>query len=260
MPGVGLSSYNALDIHGGEIYFISADGQFLSFDPSLGVSRAGFAIGDLIAGLNPAACYVTCHEAGVDNAVYVGDGSTGWYRVNLHQAPAGGPVWSPKATIVGGCQMVQSVEITKGVHKLLIGGTGSNQNILKRDLTVYQDNGSSYDAQFTMGSIVLAHPGQMAILGFIEADFSSTCIPTVSFLLNEISGGFTAFTSSVYDPPDLYGTTGAPTSYLPYRYYMGQTRVAAKCRHLQIKVDFGSTSTQDQIFNLSIFGALYQEK
>lgn len=261
VPGVGLSSYNALDIHGGEIYFISADGQFLSLDPSLGVSRAGFAIGDVIAGLNPANCYVTVHESGIDNAVYVGDGSTGWYRVNLHQAPSGGPVWSPKASIVGGCKMVQSVEITKGVHRLLVGGTGTNQNILMRDLSLYTDNGSTYNAQFTMGSIVLAHPGQLAILGFIEADFSITAAPTTSFLLNEISGGFTSFTSSVYDPPDLYGgATSAPTSYNPLRYYFNQTRIPAKCRHLQVKVDFGSTSTQDQIFNLTIFGAMYSER
>ncbi len=110
--------------------------RLLTLDPSLGLIRTGFPIADQIEGWNPANVYVTCHESGNDNAVYVADGSTGWYRVNPTQAPDGGSVWSPKANIVGGCKVVQSIEVTKGVHKLLIGATTGGQTISKRDLTV----------------------------------------------------------------------------------------------------------------------------
>ena len=225
VPGVGLLSWNALDQEGGLIYLFSADGQFLTLDPSLGLTRTGFPIADQIEGWNPANVYVTCHESGNDNAVYVADGSTGWYRVNPTQAPDGGSVWSPKANIVGGCKVVQSIEVTKGVHKLLIGATTGGQTISKRDLTVFSDLGTPYQADFTVGSLILAQPGQLAELAFITCDFVRTgTSPIISFLLDEISGSFTSFASSVSDPPQLYGATGGPTTLFSNRYYFNQRR------------------------------------
>src|SRR5712691_5701724 len=103
--------------------------------------------------------YVTWHVSGSqDKAWFVSDGATGWFRLNPTAAPESGLTWSPFATIVGGCKAVQSIEVAPGVHKLLLGPTGSGQ-ILKRDLTVNTDNGTSYSAFGVMGSIVLAQPG-----------------------------------------------------------------------------------------------------
>lgn len=261
VPGVGLLSWNALDQEGGLIYLFSADGQVLALDPSLGVTRIGFAIADQVAGWNPANVYVTCHEAGNDNAIYIADGSTGWYRVNPTQAPDGGAVWSPKANITGGCKVVQSIEVSKGVHKLLIGATTAGQTISKRDLTVFSDNGAAYQADVTIGSLVLAHPGQLAELNFITSDFVKVgTSPLLSFLLNEISGAFTAFGTPQPDPPSLYGTTGAPTTLFANRYYFSPTQASAWCRHMQIKVNFGTTDTaMNELLTLTIFGAHYQE-
>ena len=101
--------------------------------PSLQLANMGFNIGDKLASFNSANAYLTFHQAGVDSAVYIGDGSTGWYRCNPHQVPQQDIVWSPKATVAAGAQMLQSVEISPGVFKLLVGGTGTNQQILQRD-------------------------------------------------------------------------------------------------------------------------------
>lgn len=261
VPGVGLLSWNALDQEGGQIYMFTADGQFVTFDPSTGVTRTGFPISDQIAGWNPANVYVTVHESGNDNAIYVADGSTGWYRVNPTQVPDGGAVWSPKAVITGGCKAVQSIEISRGVHRLLVGGAGSNQPILKRDLTVFSDNGSAYSAFFILGSLVLAHHGQLAEMGFVAADFTRVgTSPTVSFLLDEIAGTFTTFPQVVSDPPQLYGLTSAPATLFSNRHYFNATRQPAWCRHLQIKVDFGAADTvQNELLALTIFGASTQE-
>ena len=273
-PGIGLNSFNALDVYAGEIYFVSSDSQFRVINPSLNISNAGFPIGDQIANLNASNVYVAVQQQGVDNAIFVADGSTGWWRCNPHQVPGGAsgpePIWSPFANITNGCQMVQSVEVTPGIKKLLVGPTTANSQILERNLSVYTDNGTAYDAYFVMGSIVLAHPGQLAVLKFIEFDFSgSSYQPTVSYLLNEIAATGTAVfvpmsTTPTFDPPSLYNPPPAygtlvPQSYSPNRYYFSSTGSLSRCRHLQVKVDFGTTSNGDELFDLTIFGRIFVE-
>jgi len=274
-PGTGLSSYNALDQFAGEIYFFSSDNRLVLISPSLNMSNSGFPIGDQLANLpssgvsdttwNPANVYVAILQNGIDNCLIIADGSTGWYRQNPHQVPGGAqgpePIWSPFAAITNGCQMVQTVETSPGIKKLLVGGTGNNENILYRNQSVFTDNGTQYDAYFVMGAIGLAEPGQLAILKFIEMDLSGQSFkPTVSYLLDEISGTFTPFIlNPVFDPPSLYGTTITPASYSPNRYYFAGQGSLSRCRHMQIKVDFGQTSNGDEIYNLTIFGRLFVE-
>lgn len=275
VPAVGLMSYNALDIFAGEMYFMSADNQFRIMTPSLNVTNAGFALGDQFANhpssgssdatWDPAKVYVASHQSGIDNCIMVADGSTGWYRLNPRQVPGlnQGPeaIWSPFAGITSGCKMVQSVETTPGIKKLLVGSTLNNQEILYRDLTVFTDNGTPYDAWFTMGAITLAQPGQLALLKFVEFDFSHANFkPIVKYLLNEISGTFTTFTANpVFDPPSLYGDTITPGSYSPNRYYFAGNASLARCRFLQIYVDFGTTSVGDELLTMTIFGRIMVE-
>jgi hypothetical protein len=264
-PGVGLRSYNALDVYAGEIFFVSADGQFKVISPELQLADFGFPIGDKLVQLDSSQMYVAVLQAGLDACIFIADGSTGWYRLNPRQVPGGfsgpEPIWSPKANITNGCKMVQTVEVQPGVFKLLVGSDDPSEPILCRDLSVYTDNGTAYDAYFTMGSIMLSNPGQIAILKFLEMDFSGqSYTPTVSFLLNEISGSFTPFTANpVFDPPDVYGLTIKPQSYSPNRYYFSGTAQLARCRHMQIKVDFGTTEQGDEMYNMTIFGRLITE-
>ena len=274
-PGIGLMNYNALDVLAGEIYFFSSDNQFRIMTPSLNVSNAGFPLGDQFANTpssgasdttwNANNVYVASHQNGTDNCIFVADGSTGWYRLNPHQAGVWQgtpePVWSPFAAITDGCTMVQSVQTSPGIKKLLIGGATEGQEILQRDLTVFTDNGTAYDAFFVMGSIALCHPGQLAVLKFLEFDFSGVSFqPTVSYLLNEIAGTFVPFIAApIPDPPSLYGTTTAPTSYSPARYYFLGNASLARCRHLQVKVDFGTNSTGSELFDMTILGRVMIE-
>jgi|SRR5579859_1074772 len=279
-PGVGLLSFNACDVYAGEIYFFAADNSFKVITPSLNLSNFGFPLGDQFANQpafgssdatwDPSKVYVAVHQSGVDNAIFVADGSTGWYRLNPHQVPGASqgpePIWSPFAAITGGVKMVQSVETSPGIKKLLAGNTAPGGSISQRDLTVFQDSGVSYDAFFTMGSITLAHPGQIALVKFFEFDFSGTNFqPTVSYLLNETSGSFTPFVNNKannvpqFDPPTLYGDTIAPSSYSPNRYDFNTTQSLARCRHLQVKIDFGTNATGNELYNMTIFGRLIVE-
>lgn len=276
-PGIGLLSFNFLDVYAGEIFFFSADNEFMVISPSLNISNFGFPLGDQFANIpssgisdttwSPSTGYVAVHQSGIDNCIFVADGSTGWYRLNPRQVPGGPggaePIWSPFASITNGAQLVQSVEYTPGIKALVVGSpiTGGFQ-LFKRSLTVYTDNGTQYDAFFVMGGIMLAHPGQRALLKFIEADFSGVGFkPTISYLLNEISGSFTPFVQNpILDPPSIYGTTLSPSSYSPNRYYFSANQALAVCRHLQLKVDFGLTSNGDEMYNLTIYGRLIVEE
>jgi hypothetical protein len=96
------------------------------------------------------------------------------------------------------------------------------------------------------------------MLKFLEFDFGlPTTNPTISYLLNEVSGSFSPFTlAPQFDPPSIYGQTLAPTSYNPLRYYFSGTGNLARCIHMQVKVDFGTASTADECINMSINGAL----
>lgn len=282
-PGVGLLSFNALDVFAGEIYFFGADNMFRVMTPSLNLSNFGFPLGDQFANLpssgvsdttwNAGSVYVAVHQNGIDNCIFVCDGSTGWYRLNPHQIPGAAqgpePIWSPFAVITEGAKMVQSVVTAPGIKKLLVGATIPNESIRYRDLSVFTDFTSSglqtYDAQFTMGSITLVHPGQLSLMKFLEFDFSGVNFkPTISYLLNEISGTFTPFVNNANgvpqaDPPSLYGATAKPVSYSPNRYYFSSNASLARCRHLQVKVDFGSSAVGEELYTMTIFGRFTTE-
>ncbi len=265
VPGVGLLHYNALDVHGANIYLFSADRQLLSLDPSSGVNRMGGPIADKLQTFDPTKAFVTVHESGNDNAVYVADGVNGWFRLNPYQFPNGTQVWSPFAEIVNGAGAVLSIETSRGVHQLLVANPGNtpsgNQIILYRDETgtIYTDNLMPYTCYFTMGSMNVANPGQIAGLTFTNLRAKRVgSSPTCSFLLNEISGVFTTFPSSQAYPWQIYGATGQPTSLYSNAYYFRSTGIPALAEHLQVQVSFPAENYPNEVLSLTLFGVIEQ--
>lgn len=267
MQGVGLASYNALDVNGSIIGFFTTDNQFVIIDPSSGVSYAGFPIGDqfrLDSGQpgttwDSSNVYVAWHVNGEDQAWYVGDGQFGWYRLCPTPAPETGYTWSPYATIVGGVKALQSIEVTPGKHQLLLGPVAAGP-ILKRDLTYFMDNGQAYAASAVVGSAVLAQPGQVAIVSFITTESVRVGTPlTLGVIMDEAlpyyTGPFDVLKHSVNDPPNLKRSK----SLLPQRFYMSDSEEEAACRHMQVRVNFGSDTVQNEILTLTIFGGFLQE-
>jgi hypothetical protein len=273
--GVGMLSWNALDVFAGEIFFFGSDSVLRVLSPNLTLTNAGFPIEDelinqAISGVqdatwNPSLVYLAVLQSGNDNMIALADGSTGWYRLNPRQQNGSvngtEPIWSPFAAITNGCKMVTTVETSPGIKKLLVGATTGGQSVLKRDVTVFTDNGTQYDAYFIQGTFTLARRGELAILRFLEADFSGVAYkPMVSFLLNEAfsnTSTFTPFTlAPQFDPPTLYGATLSPTSYSPNRYYFAGVGSLARAIYLTVKVDFGTTPNPDMIYNLTINGTV----
>ena len=189
------------------------------------------------------------HISGQDKAVYLSNGSTGWFRCNPRQAPEGAPAWSPFATITGGISAIASIETAPGTHKLLYGQGGA---ILARNTTVAQDNGVNYSAFLTSGSFVLAEPGQISEVESITLELRNSTLPTVGILVEEINGSFETLPTAVDDPPLL----AAPVSLISKRWYVTQSHNPVLCRHLQIKITFPTENAKNELLTQSLFGAL----
>lgn len=282
IPGLGVLSPNAVTNIAGIPYAFTSDKQLVGIESTGGFRRIGHNIGDKLNAFDPSKVYLTYHSySDFDHAIFIADGSTGWYRCDPYLDPDSkytGPVYSPFAQINGGhCGAIASIETSPGVTQLLIGDTRAAQKVLARDssFTTFTDNGVAYDSYFTMGAIVLANPGQMAEMDFIEMDFVQTgSQPAVSVLLDELSATNGAVfekisNSFVSDPPKLFGPTATPATLWMNRYYFGQTTpgqsnsepIPAWCKFIQIKVDFGSTDTvQNELLAFTIFGSLWQEQ
>lgn len=268
MEGVGLLSYNALDINGSIIGFFTTDRQFCILDPSAGNSYAGFPIGDQFRldngtpgqNWNPANVYVTWHVEGEDQGWYVSDGTYGWFRLIPTPAPEQGYTWSPFATIVGGVKAVQSIEVTPGVHKLLLGPLTSGP-ILNRSLETFQDNGQNYLANGVIGSAVLAQPGQVATVSFITTESVRVGTPlTLGVIFDEAlpyyTGPFAILKVWESDPPGLK----ASKSFYPQRFYLSEGHDEAACRHMQIMVQWAAENQPNELTSLTVFGAYFQEQ
>lgn len=267
MEGVGILSYNALDTNGATIGFFTTDNQFCLIDPSAGVDYAGFPIGDQFRlnngtpgqSWNPSNIYVTWHVEGEDAAWYVSDGQSGWFRLIPTPAPEQGFTWSPFANIVGGCKAVQSIEVSPGSHKLLLGASGTGPT-LNRDLSIWLDNGETYQANAVIGSAVLAQPGQVAVVSFVTTESVRTGTPLVLGLLIDealpyFTGSFDILKVWENDPPGLKPSR----SFYSQRFYLSEMKEEAVCRHMQIKVIWAAENAANELTSLTIFGGYMQE-
>lgn len=255
--GVGILSYNAMDVQGNQIFMYTSDRQFLSFNAS-GPVEIGYPIGvDIQNNFSPNLVYVASIVTGTqDKAVFVDDGTASWYRCNWNQPPEGGPSWSPKATIVGGSTAIASIETSPGTYRLLVGQ--SNGTVLQRSYTTFADNGTAYSAFATIGSLVLAKPGQLAALNSIILELQNTgSVPSLALMLDEISGNnFETLVNFVDDPPKL-----APsTSIMSKRWYLSQGNDPAWCRHIQLKISFSAEAYKNELITVTAIGALVSEE
>jgi len=260
--GLGLLNYNALDVFGSSIGFFASDSTFNVLDISSGPSEVGFNIGNLLQvspTWNPMTAYVTWHSSGEDKAWFLSNGSTGWYRIGVTPSPEQGVTISPFATIVGGAEAVQSIEVSPGVHKLLIGSPGTGP-ILQRSLTTFQDNASNYSWFATVGSHVLANSGQLAQIPFIAVKAAAIgSKPSLSVILDEAvpnyTGAFEPVPNPVYDPPNFKPSA----SIYSLRYYLAETQQPAACQSLQYRIDLPADNQKEEIWAMTIWGSLLQE-
>lgn len=264
LQDIGLLSRNCFAVNGSIPLLFTADRQFVSLDPSAGVSRIGFPIEDLLGAFDPTLAYVTWHTKGGDQAAYICDGATGWYRINLTPAPeTGGYTWSPFAAIAVsfGIKCIKSIETSPGSKDLLIGPARAGQ-ILRRDPTTWEDAGNTFVASFTIGSITLSQPGQAAEVAFITTEAMAVGNrPSVSILCDEIAtvAGFAQFellTDRENDPP---WATASESVYSDRWYLMQGNPQPTWMRHCQIQFQWPAENFQNELLTYTFYAALKPE-
>lgn len=262
VDGLPLLHYDAFTTHLTTPYMLLGTNMLVALDPSAGITEVGFPIADkLETDFNAATAYVTYHtQASKESALYVDDGLGSWYRMSATTAPETGLNWSPKATLNTPASAVQSVEITPGVNRLLIGPGPTSGPIRQRDLTVNTDLGIPFTAHATFGSIVLAHPGELAALAFITLEAKKIgSRAALSVLLGEIYGTpqapFEPLGRTRQDPTNL------PPSNTLYsdRYHFMQSQNPAWCRHFQMDIAWPAEDAANELLTFTIFGQTWQE-
>src|SRR5271166_859067 len=255
VQGLGVRQQNAVDSDGSNIYVYTSDQQFLNLNAN-GIEQVGQNIGDLLDTLDPTKVYVAVHRSGSeDNHLFISDGSTNIYPYNLTQA-----AWEGIQKVFGGSNAIDSIEISPGVHKLLLSYPGTFGLVLQRDLNTFSDYGNPYPAFAQFGSIPLADPGQLAIVRAIVLKLSAaTSAPTVFGLFNEISGTglqLNANTAPLSMPSEYAGTPFASTTYQCLEYLTETVNTPEGLLHMQFNVQFGATATYDEILGWAIYGPL----
>jgi hypothetical protein len=281
LPGVGLLSYNALDNCGTILGLLTTDGTQMMIDPGGGFIDSGQPIGNNFAlrntsvlgqNWNPADVYIAWYVNGEDQAWYIADGQTGWYRMCATPAPETGYSWSPFAQIAGGTslpdgtpsiQAVQSIEVQPGIKRLLSGPYGTGQILQRASLgtPTFTDGDSAYRAFSDLGSLVLVDPGQAAGVNFVTTECVKIGTPLTLGMLFDEAEPYTNVPFSILrnwenDPPNRPKSR----SLLSQRFYVSDDEdIDAICRNIQIRVDWGTDTVQNELLTYSVFGSFYQE-
>ena len=201
MAGVGIQSYDAVTQIGSTFYAFGNSakiggnlvGKAFSLDPGGGYVEYGFPIGDQFANVttgaggrtpdpnvplgylyNPASTFVAWAELGSgDTALYVADGSVGWFRYSPVASPESGFLWSPRAVFHQGTSAVQGIETEPGVSQLLLAPSGDAQgtaSLTGAELTWI--SGPQFDSSMVGKNATITDgdsTAQQTIIAFIDA-------------------------------------------------------------------------------------------
>jgi len=270
----GIRTYNAIDTDGTNIYVFTSDMQFIEINAS-GANDVGLPIGDQLANVNSTSVYVALNRYALDSIVRILDTVNNvYYDFNLNQQ-----CWNlPGILKMAACTAAGSIEISPGVWRLLLSTTNASVvQLAYRDITNFQDLGTSYAPNAVFGTIQLADPGQLAkfgALGGMVLEFTNAgTVPTLSVLANDIgctlsnavgsqiTGTFTSLSvpSNAFPfPPTL---AAQPVNYRSLGYYWmaNQKKLSAYVRHMQFQISAKAENTATELLGFSIFGDLKQE-
>ena len=256
--GVGLGNQDSFCVNGSTAYLMTTSGQLVSQDPGAGEVEVGFPIGDRFnQEFTPQQTYCAWHQgASADMALYVADGSTGWYRMAAVAAPEQGNVWSTKGLIQGGVKAIASLEIQPGLRGLLLGPSQQNQPILIRDRLTWQDNGVAYTGFGNFGVISLAQPGMTVGVEFVvteEVTIAGATALTVSVNNDEITQVYLALRNVTKDPPNLPKSN----SITAQRFWVAQdANTILPCRYFGEQIAWPAENFPNELLTNTIYGRM----
>lgn len=252
LDNFGISSPNCVVKDGDNVHVLTTQGQVFTLTVSA-KTEVSALIADLVQNFPENASYLTNHRNGLDNGLFLGDGSTNILRYgNNVQA------WSTIYKPVGGIRAVNSVETTVGNFTLCAGRATPAGFILGRSLTSVQDDGQNYSACFaTIGNIVLSQPLEPLVPVYRIAGYFAAGgqVPTLSVLPNEINASVTPFIT-IPNPIPEPALGAAPSQTLLARewnlYEMLNTSTSLLMHHLQVKIAFPAENFASTIYGLAL--------
>ena len=254
----GVPSQNAVAQDGDNAFIFNTQNQIYNIQASASggtVAAISFIIQDQLQNMIPNNIYLTVHRSGVDEGLFLSDGSTNLWRYSqVAQA------WDPVSQPVGGVGAISSLETSAQTWKLMISSPNAGIGygmILQRDLNTYTDNGNTYPAYAVVGSLTVAPPRKVANLASVLTQFTATgTYPTISVLLNEISdtgifpATFVTLPNPVPDPPQLPPTQTIWTRRHDWK--AAQAPLSGHVSHLQIKITFLSEAYPNEILGIGL--------
>jgi hypothetical protein len=123
--------------------------------------------------------------------------------------------------------------------------------MLRRTPGTYVDGTSDYVSNAIIGPISLSLPGEIADATSVSVESSTGTTPTVSVLLNEISGTFTGLSNFVPDPTEL----PAFSSFHSNMYYLSQS-ASNLVRQMQLSLAFPADGNLHEVYGYSVYGSL----
>lgn len=250
----GVANENCIAQDGDNVFFFTVKGQIWHFSAN-GLEEIGYLNGVDFAAMTPANVHIAIHRSGTDEGLFVSDGSANLWRYSQNTNS-----WDPQYQPVGGVFAIGSTETSNGTWQLLIGRPTGSGFILKRDLSLFTDDGSAYSAFATVGSLLVAPPRQTASIAsvLIQTKVIGT-YPTVSVMLNEVQdlgssnfpATFTVLPNPVVDPPQLVGYQ--KTIYMKrHDFKAAQVPLPGFVQHMQVKVDFGNDTVGNELYGLGL--------
>ena len=247
----GVANQNCVCQDGDNLFIYTTRGQMWSYSAS-GLQEIGFMEGTQLGAFTPANVYITIHRSGEDEGIFVSDGSSNIYRYSQVAS-----AWDTVIQPVGGVGCIESIEVTAGNWRLMAGRPTGSGYILDRDTSTFTDDGSTYPAWATVGSLMVAPPRQVANIASVLIDATAIgTYPTVSVLLNETTdlgsapATFITLPNPVPDPPQL----AASQSIWMKRHDLkaAQYPLSGHVRHMQVKIAFPSEAHPNELLGLGL--------
>lgn len=244
----GIKQPNAVTQDGDLIFVFTSRGQLFQIGSDL--QEIGLSIRSKLAAMSPSSVSIAIHRNGSDEGLFVSDGSTNVFRYSMTFNS-----WSPARQPTQGAGVIGSIETSIGTWTLLLGGTVGGKYIWGRNTTSWTDEGGSYSAYATVGSIIIGPPGSKNTVESICIHATKTgTYPTVSVLTNEISGAFATLPNPVPEPPQLQAsqTIYQQRHYLKAGSYPNTAPIPQQIEHMQVKVSFPAENFAGELLGLAV--------
>lgn len=129
----GTPTMNAVAQDGDNVFFFTTKGQIWHFSAN-GLAEIGYLNAVDFAAMTPSSVYIAVHRSGVDEGVFVSDGSANLWRYSQNSSS-----WDPVYQPVNGVGAIGSIETSNGTWQLLTGLPVGSGYIRARNLNVWTD-------------------------------------------------------------------------------------------------------------------------